>query len=282
MPLRAPFAQSITGSLHPRTRRRATPGRSRLAARHRIGDGSTEEADAADPTWHHRCDRRQAAKPDGSMKIAVLGTGPVGTRLASHWVALGHTVAMGSRTANNASAREWVAAQPDRASHGTFASATRTAEVIVNATSGANSLSALLAAGANNLGHKVLIDVANPLVRDAQGELALAVANGDSLAEQIQRDYPQLRVVKALNTMNVGVMVNPRSLSGSTNVFICGNDAHAKTVATDLIRGFGWAKKDVVDLGDLSAARGLEMYVVLWARLASRLGTPSFNISLIR
>jgi len=153
---------------------------------------------------------------------------------------------------------------------------------VVNATSGAASLGALASAGAESLAGKVLIDIANPLDFSRGMPPTLTVANIDSLAEQIQRAFPDAKVVKALNTMNCEVMVQPALVPGSHDAFVCGDDAEAKATVAELLRSFGWPDENVIDLGDLTAARGLEMVLPLWVRLMSVLGTRHFNFHVAR
>jgi predicted dinucleotide-binding enzyme len=201
-----------------------------------------------------------------AVKVGVLGTGMVGQTIAGKLRALGHEVQIGSRRAGD-----------DKVS---FADAAAFGEIVVNATAGTASLDALAAAGAPALEGKVLIDVANPLVFGS-GLPTLSVCNDDSLGEQIQRAYPQARVVKALNTVNAGVMVAPGDLPEGHNIFICGNDAAAKRAVAELLESFGWGAGVIVDLGDITAARGTEMYLPLWLRLMQATGTPQFNIRLV-
>ena len=216
------------------------------------------------------------------MRVGVLGTGIVGRTVGTRLVQLGHDVAMGSRSATNETAREWASNQGGRATTGTFANAAAHGELLVNATAGAASVAALRSAGADNLAGKVLVDAANPLDFSAGMPPTLTVANTDSLAESIQREFPALRVVKALNTVNANVMVDPGRLPGPHNLFMAGNDAAAKAKTAGLLREFGWPADSVIDLGDLSAARGMEMYVVLWVRLMITSGTADFNVKLVR
>ncbi len=214
------------------------------------------------------------------MKIGVFGTGTVGSVIATKLVQVGHEVKMGSRAAGNEKAIAWVKATGARASEGTFADAAAFGELLFNCTAGVSSLAALQAAGAANLAGKVLVDVSNALVHSAAG-LTLSVCNTDSLGEQLQRAFPDLKVVKALNTLTAPLMVNPGQLAGDHDVFMCGNDDAAKATVRELLeRGFGW--KNVVDLGDLSAARGQEMYVMLWVRMYGALKSPMFNIHVAR
>lgn len=189
---------------------------------------------------------------------------------------------MGSRQAGNEAAVEWVQSAGESASEGTFEDAAEFGELVINATAGGASVEALEAAGAENLAGKVLIDISNPL--DFSGEMppTLSVSNDDSLAERIQAAFPDAKVVKALNTVNANVMVEPGSLKDETNVFVCGNDPEAKGRVIELLETFGWLSGDIIDLGDISAARGPEMYLPLWLRLMGALGTPQFNIRVVR
>jgi 8-hydroxy-5-deazaflavin:NADPH oxidoreductase len=214
------------------------------------------------------------------MRFGVLGTGMVGRTIGGKLVAIGHEVRMGSRQAGNEKALAWVAEAGEAASEGSFADAASFGEIVVNATAGAHSLEALEAAGAENLDGKVLIDVANAL-SDTRPP-TLTVANTDSLGEQIQRRFPDARVVKALNTMNAGLMVAPDSVGETTNAFICGDDAGGKAQVTELLETFGWLSGDIVDLGEISAARGMEMYVILWVRVMGALGTAQFNVRIVK
>jgi predicted dinucleotide-binding enzyme len=216
------------------------------------------------------------------VRIAVLGTGAVGTAIAGKLVALGHQVAMGSRTADNERASQWAAAAGPGAAHATFAGAAETAELVFNCTSGVVSAEVLHAAGAQNLAGKVLVDVSNALDFSAGRPPTLAVCNTTSVGEQLQVAFPDVRVVKTLNTVNNQVMVDPGRLAGPHNLFICGNDASAKSQVLDLLESFGWPRGAVLDLGDITAARGLEMYLPLWLRLMGAVDGADFNIAVVR
>ncbi len=215
------------------------------------------------------------------MKVGVLGTGTVGQTLGSKLVSLGHDVVMGSRQAGNEKAVGWAATAGGTAGEGTFATAAAFGEMVVNATAGAVSLAALTAAGRENLAGKVVVDVANPLDSSRGMPPTLTVCNTDSLGEQIQAAFPEARVVKTLNTVNADVMVTPGIVSGSHTVFVAGNDAGAKSDVAALLVSFGWPAADILDLGDITAARGLEMYVALWLRLWGATGTGDLNIKVL-
>jgi len=216
------------------------------------------------------------------MRIAVLGTGGVGATLAGALVATGHEVRMGSRTAGNEKAVAWVAATGAGASEGTFADAASWAELVVNATGGLVSVDALTAAGAENLAGKVLLDVSNPLDFSEGFPPKVVQPDGRSLGELLQATFPDAHVVKTLNTMNSDVMVGPRSLTGRHSVFVAGDFADAKAAAADLLRGFGWDGDEIIDVGGIAAARGLELYLPLWLSLMGSLGSPAFNVSIVR
>jgi len=226
------------------------------------------------------------------MRIAVLGTGMVGQALAGKLAELGHEVTVGTRDVAATMARtepdgmgnppyaSWAQGHP-AVTLATFANAAASAELIVNATSGNVSIAALDAAGRDNLAGKVLLDIANPLDYSQGFPPSLFVSNTDSLGEQIQAAFPELTVVKALNTMNAFVMVDPRQLAGGdTSVFVSGNDAGAKKTVTELLVSFGHT--DVIDLGDITTARGSEMLLPVWVRLYGALGTPMFNFKIVR
>ena len=214
------------------------------------------------------------------MRIGILGTGDVGGRLGTKLVSLGNDVRMGSRTAPNPKAAGWAKANGRKASAGTFMDAAEFGEVVFNCTAGAVSLEALKLAGAKNLIGKVLVDVANPLDFSKGMPPTLTVCNTDSLGEQIQRAFPEARVVKALNTMGNEVMVNPGLVPGEHDTFVCGNDPQAKAKVVEILRAFGW--KSPIDLGDITAARGLEMVLPLWVRLMVTLKTRNLNFKIAR
>lgn len=195
------------------------------------------------------------------MKIGVLGSGGVGQTIAGKLREVGHEVEIGTR------------------SEDTYGKAAAHGELIFNCTAGTGSLEALRAAGEEELRGKVLVDVANPLDFSKGMPPTLSVSNDDSLGEQIQREFPEARVVKALNTMNAGVMVAP--IAGS-NLFVCGSDAAAKEQVTGILGEFGWPAESVIDLGGIEAARGMEMYLPLWLGLMGALGTAEFNIAVVQ
>jgi predicted dinucleotide-binding enzyme len=210
-----------------------------------------------------------------AMDIAILGTGDVGRALGQGFTAAGHSVTIGTRDPAQTRARlEWADADLDLVAYRDLR-----ADVFVNSTSGAGALAALQAVG-DALDGKVVIDTSNPLDFSQGFPPSLFVSNTDSLAEQLQAALPNARLVKSFNTMSNPVMINPGALPAETTIFVAGNDEEARQVAADLLRDLGWT--DIFDLGDLTAARGLEMYLPLWIRLFGQLGHPMFNIKVVR
>jgi 8-hydroxy-5-deazaflavin:NADPH oxidoreductase len=214
------------------------------------------------------------------MKIGVLGTGMVGQTIASKLVELGHAVQMGSRTAANEKASAWAANAGVRASSGTFTDSAKFGEMVFHCTQGAVALEVLNSAGASNLKGKILVDVSNPLDPKEHGQLLYC--NTESLGERIQEAFPESKVVKTFNTMWCGLMVNPRRLKDSHTNFISGNDQAAKASVTDLLVAIGWRKEEIVDLGDITGARGTEMLLSVWLRLFKVTGDGTFNFKIAR
>jgi 8-hydroxy-5-deazaflavin:NADPH oxidoreductase len=217
------------------------------------------------------------------VKIAILGTGTVGATLGTKLVQQKQEVMMGSRAANSEGATKWLQSIGGHGQIGTFAEAAAFGEMIFDCTNGANALAALRLAGKENLRDKTLIQVGNPLDFSKGTPPSLTVCNTDSLGEQTQREFPETRVVKALNTVNCEIMINPARIPGDHALPICGNDVAAKEeVAAKLSEWFGWKPSNIVDIGDISGARGSEMYLPLWLRLWGAVGSPVFNIQLVR
>ena len=218
------------------------------------------------------------------MKIAVLGTGMVGDTIGSKLIETGHMVMMGSRTADNEKASAFVAKHPGgKASAGTFADAATFGEIIFNCTKGTESINILKNAGEKNLDQKILIDVSNPLDFSRGMPPTLSVCNTSSLGEEIQKTFPGVRVVKALNTMWCGLMVNPAMINGGDhNVFMSGNDTEAKKQVSDVLKSFGWPEKNIIDLGDITTARGTEMILPLWLSLYSSMNSGAFNFRIVK
>jgi predicted dinucleotide-binding enzyme len=226
-----------------------------------------------------------------SMKIGILGTGIVGRSHSTRLIELGHDVMMGTRdvtksltvtnsdSMGNKPLKEWLKENP-MLKLGSFADAAKHGEMVINAINGMHILEALRSAGSQSLDEKVLIDITNPLDFSKGMPPSLFVSNLDSLGEQIQHAFPRTKVVKTLNTVNAILQVRPRNLrNGDHHLFICGNDEAAKRKVLNLLNEYGW--KDVLDLGDVTNARAVEMLLPIWVRLFGVMKTPMFNFKIV-
>lgn len=219
------------------------------------------------------------------MKIGILGTGAVGETIGSKLITLGHEVKMGSRSATNEKALAFVAKHPGgKASAGTFAEAATFGELIFNCTKGDASIEALRLAG-EGLRGKVLADVSNPLdfSKGMPPFLIPHLSNTHSLGEEIQKQFPETRVVKTLNTIWCGLMVDPHMIGAGNHVnFICGNDEGAKAEVAALLKTWGWKDECLVDLGGIAAARGMEAMILTWLNLWGKFQTAAFNYTIVK
>ena len=213
------------------------------------------------------------------MRVGIIGTGNVGATLGTRLVELHHDVMMGSRERGNAKALEWVKKSGRGASQGTFADAASFGELVINCTAGSVSIEALGMAGSHNLKGKVLVDVSNPLDFSKGTPPTLTILNTDSIGEQIQRNFPESKVVKTLHTIAYPLMVAPELVSGDHDVFLSGNDPAAKAQVRGMLEEFGW--KNIIDLGDISTCRGTEMWFALWIRLRMKFQSPMFNVHVV-
>src|SRR6266550_4470947 len=224
------------------------------------------------------------------MKIGIIGSGVVGQTIGAKLVEAGEDVVLGTRTPGNlddkrgmgAPLNDWLEKTSNKGRVASFADAAAHGEIVINATAGMASVEALRLAGEGNLDGKILIDLSNALDFSHGFPPTLSVCNTDSVAEQIQRAFPGARVVKTLNTTTAAVMVDPAKVAGGDHdLFVSGNDAAAKAQVTELLRRwFGW--RTVIDLGDITTARGPEMLLAIWVRLYGALGTGMFNFKVVR
>jgi 8-hydroxy-5-deazaflavin:NADPH oxidoreductase len=222
------------------------------------------------------------------MKIGMIGAGSVGQTLGRALLAQGHDVVIGIREVTDAELakarnftaplKDWVAETGGRVA--TMADAAAHGEVIFNVTGGLVSIAALTRAGAENLAGKVLVDVSNPLdfSRGMPPFLPAELSVHTSLGEEIQKAFPDARVVKAFNTVGAPLMVNAGLISAPHDLFIAGNDSAAKDTVRAIAAEFGWAT--IRDLGDIGGARAMEHLLPLWLRQWTLGGNPTINIHL--
>jgi 8-hydroxy-5-deazaflavin:NADPH oxidoreductase len=230
------------------------------------------------------------------MKIAIIGTGVVGKTIASKLIELNYEVMMGTRNVadklastaqdnyGNPPFNEWLKTN-SKVRLGSFAEAASFGDMVVNATNGSNSVTALILAGAKNLSGKVLIDIANPLdfSNGMPPSLLSGLNNTNSLAEEIQKTFPDVLVVKTLNTMWCGLMINPKLVGNGDHInYISGNNTEAKDKVKKILNQFGWSDENILDLGDITAARATEALLPIWLRVMGVTKNGAFNFKLVR
>ncbi|MEV4756107.1 NAD(P)-binding domain-containing protein [Micromonospora sp. NPDC049559] len=212
--------------------------------------------------------------------IGILGTGNVGRVLATGLAASGRTVAVGSRTPERPLA--WVDAAPGRRIRLTDLPGAAAADVVVNALPGhvaVRSLGELRGA----LAGKVLVDVANAVEHGPDGFASALLYPGGSLAEAIQRELPDIRVVKTLNTMGPAeLMAAPATASAPPSAFLSADDSRARAVARELLADLGWPAEWIVDLGGLATAWWPESFILMVRPLVAALGPVPFGLAIAR
>lgn len=228
------------------------------------------------------------------MDIAVIGTGAVGQAMAKRLTQLGHNVVMGTRDIEESLDRKgkdawgtpeigsWIEKNPTINLLTFKEAAKKGSDLLVFAVNGMAALDSLKIIGNDLLNGKVMIDISNPLDFSQGFPPSLSICNTESLGEKIQNNFPQLKVVKALNSISHSVMANPQLIEGDHVVFLCGNDPDAKEKVTEILKSFGWKAENIIDLGDITNARGTEMLLPLWLRLMGKYQSPLFNINIVR
>lgn len=228
------------------------------------------------------------------MNIAVIGTGAVGQAMSKKLVQLGHKVFMGTRNVEQSRNRmeqdawgtpgigSWIKKHPEVELTTFKQAAEKGNDLLVFAISGMAAMDTLQSIGEELLNDKVMIDISNPLDFSKGFPPTLSVCNTESLGEQIQKAFPKLKVVKALNSVSNSIMINPQLIEGDHVVFICGNDAGAKKEVSSILESFGWKPENIVDLGDITSSRGTEMTLPLWTRLMGKYQSPLFNFNIVK
>jgi predicted dinucleotide-binding enzyme len=218
------------------------------------------------------------------MKIGILGTGTVGTAIASALIKKGHMVMMGSRSTGNEKARTWVESMRHHAYEGSFNDAAQFGEMVFICVNGAFAIDALQTLDTTASNGKVFIDITNPLdFSHGMPPQILEAYREKSLSQQIQETLPKAFVVKTLNTVNYKLMIDAREVAhGKHSLFICGNEGSAKKqVQQFLSDNFHWLSEYFVDLGDIQAARTMEAIVPFWVLVYRSIGTPLFNFRIV-
>jgi hypothetical protein len=194
------------------------------------------------------------------MKIAVIGSGTVGETLANGFLKHGYTTMRASR--EPAKLASWKAGAKGDVSTGTPAEAAKWADIVVLAVKGGAAIEAVDQCGVANLAGKPVIDATNPIADKPpiNGVLQFFTDLNESLIEKLQKRAPQAKFVKAFSSVGAGHMVDPKFATKPT-MFICGNDADAKTKVTAILDKFGW---ETADMGSVEAGRAIEPLCMLY------------------
>jgi hypothetical protein len=194
------------------------------------------------------------------MRVGILGSGDVAKALAGGFLTHGHDVMLGTRTPGKLA--DWAAQNPN-GRIGSFADAAKFAALVVLAVKGTVAADALRAASAANLAGKPVVDTTNPIA-DAppvNGVLRFFTNLDESLMERLQREFSDVRFVKAFNSVGNACMVNPQFKGEKPTMFICGNNEAAKKIVSEILDQFGW---ETADMGKAEAARAIEPLCMLW------------------
>jgi len=220
------------------------------------------------------------------MNIGVLGTGGVGATIATALTNKGHSVKMGSRSSNNEKAAAWIEKSNGKGTQGNFDEAAAFGEIVFLCLNGEHALDAVRTIQPKSVEGKIVIDLTNPLdfSKGMPPRLVEGLNNSTSLGEEIQAHLKDAKIVKTLNTITANLMVNANAVNnGDHNLFICGNDADAKTKVKQLLSSeFGWKSENILDLGNIQSARMVEAYVPFWVTIMQAVGTPMFNVKIVK
>lgn len=201
-----------------------------------------------------------------TKKIGIIGSGDVGKALALGFLKNGYQVMLGTRSPEKL--KEWKDKDAVQVQIGSFEETAKFGETIALAVKGNIAGDALKLSGEANLKGKTIIDATNPIA-DAplqDGVLKFFTSLELSLMEKLQSDFPQAYFVKAFNSVGSAFMVNPPFKEKPT-MFICGNNAAAKSEVSEILSLFGW---ETADMGTAAAARAIEPLCILWC-------IPGFN-----
>lgn len=196
------------------------------------------------------------------MKVGILGSGVVGQVLAKAFLTEGHEVMIGTGNVSKEDLVKWQKENPS-GKLGSFAEGAKFGELIVLAVSGDAATKVIEQAGKNNFSNKVVIDTTNPIAKQPpeNGVLKFFTTLDRSLMEDLQKQVPDAKYVKAFNSVGNAFMYKPKFPGGKPTMFICGNDDGAKKIVTDILTTFG---HETEDMGKVEAARAIEPLCILW------------------
>ena len=192
------------------------------------------------------------------MRIAIIGTGNVGSALARGLKGKGHEVWLGAR--NPLGVADLAAETGARAA--TPRDAAAAADIVILSLPWGAAEAAV--AGLGDLAGKVVIDCMNPIGRKPQG-MGLTHGHSTSGGEIVQGWLPRARVVKTLNQVGAEIMADTSALPHRPVMFMAGNDDAAKAMVARVLADLGF---EALDAGDLTRARYLEPFAMVWINQA--------------
>lgn len=198
------------------------------------------------------------------MKIGIIGAGNVGGALGKLWSSGGHEVVFGARDPRAPELQGLLASTGGKARAASVKDAASFGEIVVIAVPWPAAEEAIRSAG--SLAGKIVVDCMNPLAPDLSG---LVIGTTTSAGEQVAKWATGAKVVKAFNTIGAPNFANPRYGDRPATMFICGDDASAKSAVGRLAAELGF---EVADAGPLNASRQLEPIAMLWIHLAFKQG----------
>jgi 8-hydroxy-5-deazaflavin:NADPH oxidoreductase len=192
-------------------------------------------------------------------RVGVIGSGDVGKTLARGCQSHGYEVRIASRDGQKLQSFS----DETGIASGTFDAVAAWADTIVLAVKGAGALDALDAAGAAHIAGKIVIDTTNPIAAapPEDGVLRFFTGPNESLMERLQQAHPTAKFVKAFSCVGNQLMVDPKLATGTSAMFICGDDVAARQAVGHLVTEFG---HELCDMGTAKAARAIEPLCILW------------------
>lgn len=194
------------------------------------------------------------------MKIGVIGDTEAGQNLAFGLIDLGHEVMLGAHDQKRA--EKWKKQAGGKSAYaGTTTQAANFSELAILAVAW-RATEDVLQQIRPELAGKIVIDITTPLEFEDDGPPTLALGHDISGGEMVQQSLPDSHVIKTLNFLSHRHVMKPSYKEGDPEMFVCGNNASARSYVVELLNQMGW--KNVTDIGGIEKSRLLEPLCALW------------------